>query len=60
MTKFRADYNDPAVRERIEQSEDDARSLGVTGTPTMFMNGVRLEPKTIADLTAAFDAALAG
>ena len=60
MTKFRADYDDPAVRDRIEQSEVDARSLGVTGTPTMFMNGVRLEPKTIADLTAAFDAALAG
>ncbi len=59
MEQFRADFDDPAVEERIRQSEIDGRALGVTGTPTMFMDGVLLEPKSIEELTAAFDDALA-
>ena len=58
MDQFRADYDDPATLERIEQSEADARALGVTGTPTMFMDGEELEPETIQDLVASFDAAV--
>lgn len=58
MDQFRADYDDPATLERIEQSEADGRSLGVTGTPTMFLDGERLEPETLDDLVAAFDAAV--
>jgi protein-disulfide isomerase len=60
MDRFRADYDDPATLERIEQSEADARALGVTGTPTMFMDGEELEPETIQDLVASFDAAVDG
>jgi protein-disulfide isomerase len=60
MEQFRADYDDPATLARIEQSEDDGRALGVTGTPTMFMDGELLEPETLDDLVAAFDAAAAG
>lgn len=59
MEQFRADYDDPATLERIEQSEADGRALGVTGTPTMFMDGELLEPETLDDLIAAFDAAAA-
>ena len=59
MEQFRADYDDPATLERIEQSEADGRALGVTGTPTMFMDGERLEPQSLEDLVAAFDAAVA-
>ncbi len=59
MDQFRADFDDPATEERIRQSEIDGRSLGVTGTPTMFMDGVLLEPKTLEELTAAFDDAIA-
>ena len=59
MEQFRADYDDPATLARIEQSEADGRALGVTGTPTMFMDGVLLQPKSLEDLTAAFDDALA-
>lgn len=59
MEQFRADYDAPATLERIEQSEADGRALGVTGTPTMFMDGERLEPESLEDLVAAFDAAVA-
>jgi protein-disulfide isomerase len=58
MDRFRADYDDPEARARIEQDEADARALGITGTPTMFMDGERLQPKTVDDLTAAFDDAV--
>lgn len=60
MEQFRADYDDPATLARIEQSEVDGRALGVSGTPTMFMDGELLEPETLDDLVAAFDAAAAG
>lgn len=59
MDQFRADFDDPATLERIEQSRRDGESLGVTGTPTMFLDGERLEPETLDDLVAAFDAAVA-
>ncbi len=57
MTQFRTDYDDPATLARIEQSETDGKALGVTSTPTMFLDGERLEPETLDDLLAAFDAA---
>lgn len=58
MDRFEADYNDPATLARIEQSQQDGHALGVSGTPTFFLNGERLEPTSIADLEAAFDAVL--
>ena len=59
MDQFRSDYDDPATLARIEQSERDGRALGVTATPTMFIDGERLEPETLDELIAAFDAAVA-
>lgn len=58
MARFRAAYNDPAIMARIEQGKKDARALDVTGTPTFFLDGERLEPTSIPDLEASFDAAV--
>ncbi len=58
MEQFRADVEDPALTERIEQSKQDALDLGVTGTPTFFLDGEKLEPTTVADFEAALDAAV--
>jgi protein-disulfide isomerase len=58
MDRFEDDYNDPATLARIEQSQADGRALGVSGTLTFFLNGERLEPTSITDLKASFDAAL--
>ncbi|WEV79743.1 thioredoxin domain-containing protein [Janibacter cremeus] len=58
MRQFRADLEDPALTERIEQSKQDALDLGVTGTPTFFLDGEKLELTTVADLEAALDAAV--
>ena len=60
MERFEEVYDDPATATRIEQSAADAQALGVTGTPTFFVDGKRLEPTRVEDLTDPLDAALEG
>ncbi|MFF1819855.1 DsbA family protein [Kribbella sp. NPDC058245] len=52
------DYADPATLERIKRDIADGEALGVTGTPTFFLNGEKLQPQSAQDLTASIDAAL--
>lgn len=59
MEQWEADYNDPATAERVAKDMADGQALGVQGTPTFFVNGERLNPRTYEDLTDALDAALA-
>ncbi|CAA0128439.1 Uncharacterised protein [Mycolicibacterium vanbaalenii] len=58
MAVFDAVYNDPATDERIELDIADGTELGVQGTPTFFLNGQRLQPRSYEDLTTALDQAL--
>lgn len=60
MDRFEADYDDPAMMERIEQGQQDGETLAVTGTPTFFLDGERLEPENMTDLENSLDAALDG
>jgi protein-disulfide isomerase len=39
MSEFEDCLSDPAIAERIDKDVADARSYGVTGTPTFFING---------------------
>ncbi|MGX1806008.1 DsbA family protein [Nocardia sp. NPDC055321] len=59
IARWEADYNAPATLERVRQDFEDGRALGVRGTPTFFLDGVQLRPRTAADFTGAIDAALA-
>lgn len=43
MERFRADLADPALRLRVEEDLADGRRNGVTGTPTIFIDGVRYD-----------------
>lgn len=60
MTRWEADYTSPATKARIQTDIDDGTSLGVTGTPSFFLNGERLDPKSVDELTVAIETALAG
>ena len=60
MERFEQVYDDPVTLERSEQSAADAEALGVTSTPTFFVDGERLEPTRVEDLTEPLDAALEG
>ncbi|AQA20547.1 DSBA-like thioredoxin domain protein [Rhodococcus sp. MTM3W5.2] len=58
MAAFDAAYSDPATAERIAADVADGEALGVQGTPTFFLDGQRLNPTALQDLTDALDAAL--
>ena len=58
MDEFRSVYDDPATEEKIERDQADGRALGVSGTPTFFLNGERLEPETFDELVATIEAAV--
>lgn len=58
MAQFRADFEDPATLARVEQDQQDAQAVGVTGTPTFFLDGERLDPVSVSDLKASVEAAL--
>lgn len=60
MEEFDSVYADPDTAAVVERDAADGRALGVQGTPTFFVDGQRLEPESLADLTEALDAALAG
>nr|WP_221935503.1 thioredoxin domain-containing protein [Janibacter cremeus] len=58
MEQYRADVEDPAIKKRVEQSQDDAEALGVTGTPTFFLDGEEFEPSSIGEFDTALDDAI--
>ena len=60
MKKYDADYADPATVARVKKDMADGYALGVAGTPTFFLDGELIQPRSYKDLTDAVDAALAG
>ncbi|WP_214322724.1 DsbA family protein [Nonomuraea sediminis] len=52
-------YDDPATLARVKKDAADGQALGVQGTPTFFLNGKKLEPRSSDEFKAAIDAALA-
>lgn len=42
LAKFKKDFEDPATEARIQKDLDQAKALGVQGTPNFFINGVNL------------------
>lgn len=59
MDQYDRDVVSPAVAERVQRDFDDGRAAGVTGTPTFFLNGEKLQPNTEQEFYEAIDAALA-
>ncbi|MFF5035631.1 DsbA family protein [Nocardia salmonicida] len=59
MTQWDTAYSDPATLQRIKDDVADGRTLGVQGTPTFFLDGVKLQPRSTEDFIEAIDAALA-
>lgn len=58
MEQFAADFDNPELLARVDQSFQDGQALGVSGTPTFFLDGEKLEPQSITDLEDALDAAI--
>jgi protein-disulfide isomerase len=60
VARFRADMDSPATRDRVQQDMARGRGLGVTSTPSVFINGqmVPFANVNIASLRQAVDAAI--
>jgi protein-disulfide isomerase len=43
MDQYDAAVSDPATTERVQSDFDDGRALGVSGTPTFFLDGEKLD-----------------
>lgn len=59
MDAFRQVYDDPATAALIQRDQADGRALGVTGTPTFFLNGDKVDVSGFQELIDLVDAALA-
>lgn len=59
MATFDKAYNDEGTLKRIRQDVADGKALGVTGTPTFFLNGKMFEPTSYEHIVQSLDAALA-
>ena len=49
MKKFEKDMNDPATSLRVDKDVQLGRSVGVRGTPTIFINGSISKARTLED-----------
>jgi protein-disulfide isomerase len=52
MEKFEKDMNDPATIARVDKDYQLGRSVGVRGTPTIFINGSISKARTLEDFQA--------
>ena len=60
MDKFNADLDDPALTVQINEEEALGRGVNVGGTPSFFVNGVKVpEPKLLEEVVAHFISDLA-
>lgn len=58
MKKFKSDMNSPETRARMQKDLRDAQNAGVTGTPTVFINGRKLKQRNQQSFQAMIDAEL--
>ena len=59
LKKFSLDRMRPSLRNKIEQDIADAQKAGLTGTPTIFVNGRKLKKRDFGSLTKLIDSELA-
>jgi len=55
MNKFNADYSSTKYDQLIEQDINMGRTAGVTGTPSLFLNGKRMQRRSFEDFKTAID-----
>jgi protein-disulfide isomerase len=58
MDQFKSDMASPKIRQKVDQDIMDAQKAGITGTPSIFVNGHPLRERTVEDFQKKIDAAL--
>ena len=55
MNRFKEKMKDPALKELINHDYDDAKKLGITATPWVYINGRHLKERSLPDFVDAID-----
>ena len=55
LKKFSLDIMRPSLRQKVEQDIADAKKAGVTGTPTIFVNGRKLKKRNLEAISKLID-----
>jgi protein-disulfide isomerase len=55
MEEYEKKKNDPAIEQKVNQDFSDGRQAGVRGTPTIFINGIRLKDRSLEGFQAAIE-----
>lgn len=55
LDQFKADYGSDKYDQIIQSDTNLARKIGVTGTPTLFMNGKRMSRRSFEDFKQSID-----
>ena len=58
MAQFKKDIAADATRQQLARDMFEAQKAEITGTPTLFINGVRVKSRSLQDLQAMVDQAL--
>ncbi len=59
MEKFKKDLTSADIKQKLAQDLQDAKEAGVTGTPTLFVNGIKLKSRTLPAVQKIIDDELA-
>ncbi len=59
MQKYKKDMASQLIRQKLAQDLQDAQEAGVTGTPTIFVNGIKLQSRTLPAIQKLIDDELA-
>lgn len=55
MARFEKDLKDPVLVQRIDSDIQEGKQIGVHGTPTLFINGRRVQQRSVEALSAMID-----
>lgn len=58
IEQFNKDMSSPEIKQQIQKDLLDAQKAGVTGTPTIFINGKKLKNRSPQGFQALIDAEL--
>ena len=59
MDQYDEDVTSESVDRRVQKDVADGKTVGVSGTPTFFLNGKKLDVRSAEEFIAAIDEALA-
>ena len=55
LEEYEKKKKDPAIQQKVNQDLLDGKKAGVRGTPTIFINGIRLRDRSLKGFLAAID-----